>query len=136
MTEPINTVRSCDTKRLRKAFGTQSQAIINKRLNQPDVSRVVYTGHTDEDLSVVRSKLQPHPDATLQIRGQKIYEIRKRLTKNELIKRTMSETIHTLKNKGFIKGDKTASDLFKLVFNEFLGGSIKSVFRIDNKNII
>ena len=78
-------IRSC-TASLKSAFVEQN---IKERLQQKTYSHVIYEGDDFDNLQ-----------------GSKMYEVRRRLTKMELIQKVIKETIIILKEKEMIKGAK------------------------------
>ena len=134
MTQPIKIIIDEKTKRRRGLNSVYVDETVKKRLNQNINSHVIYEGDEDEDLTEVRKKLQHSTDGNLQIRGNKIYEIRRKLTKMELIQKTIKETIEIMKEKNLVNSDKSVDDLAVVVFNKFLGGSERRKFRLENNN--
>ena len=134
MTQPIKVIIDEKTKRKRGINSVYVDETIKKRLNQNINSHVIYEGDEDEDLTEVRKKLQHSTDGNLQIRGNKIYEIRRKLTKMELIQKTIKETIEIMKEKELVNSEKSVDDLTIVVFNKFLGGSERRRFKLGNNN--
>lgn len=136
MTESNNTnitkILDKHSKRIRHLTSVQVEEVLKKRLNQNLQSHVVYLGDDGEDLQIVRAKLQHTVEGSLQIRNQKIYEIRRRLTKMDVIKQTIRETLKIMREKDLVQSNKSENDLFNVVFNLFLNGSEKKKFRSDN----
>ena len=130
MAESITSIVDEKTKRKQKINSVYIEEKIKKRLNQSVNSHVVYEGTKFENLEIIRKKLKHTTDGNLQIRGNKIYEIRRRLTKLELIRKTIKETVQILKEKEMINSDKNEDDLTLLVYNKFLGGTEKRKYTI------
>jgi len=133
MTEQIKTIIDATTKRKRCVHSVYVEDRIKTRLNQNVKSHVVYEGDENDDLEAIRKKLQHADDANLQIRGNRIFEIRRRLTKLELIQKTIKETIEIMDEKEFIDSDKSIDEISKIVFNKFLGGSEGKKYKIKTR---
>ncbi len=133
MTEQIKTIIDRATKRKRKITGVSVDNRIKSRLNQNVKSHIVYDGDDEEDLEAIRKKLQHATDANLQIRGRQIYEIRRRLTKMEIIQKTIKETIEILQEKDVLASNKSVDELTKVVYNKFVGGSEGKKYIVKNK---
>ena len=125
MAESITCIIDKETKRQRGIDSVYVDETIKKRLSPNVESRVIYEGEVGEDLEAIRLKLKHGSDSNLQIRQNKIYEIRRRLTKKEIITKTIKHTIFILEDKHIIQYEKGKGidDLTKLVYNLFLGGS-------------
>ena len=132
MTEPVIKYRDSVTKRSRRLTSACTEEAIKKRISGKSVSHVIYTGEEGEDLTKVKKKLIPTKGCNLQIRDNKIYEIRKRMTRNEILTKTMKQTIEILKEKKLLKTESSTEDIFKSVLNSFLGGAIKPRYTIKN----
>lgn len=135
MTEENIQYRDRMTKRKRRLKSVATQENIKQRLSGDPVAHVVYEGNEDEDLQELRNKLKPNEGCNLQIRNNKIYEVRKRLSKNDVIIKTMKQTIEILRDKDLLQTDSTVDNIYKSVMNSFLGGSVKAKYKIKNKDI-
>ena len=118
---PIKFVVNKNTNK--KRILTSNREVIANKLHQDFKSKLVYEGSPDENLKEIRSKLKKNPESTFQIRGNNIYEIRKKITKIDTINYTILETIKILQERNLISGD--VNELYKLVFNCFHDGSEK-----------
>lgn len=134
MTEAPVKYKNATTKRVRKMTSVQTQETIKQRLNGEPVCHVVYEGEDGEDLKKVREKLKCSANCNLQIRNNKIYEIRKRPKKQEIIRKVMLDTINILADSKLLNTESSADDTFKYVFNKFLNGTDKTVFKLKNNN--
>lgn len=135
MSESIESIIDKKTKRVRGIDSVYVDETIKTRLKQNVESHVIYEGEIGEDLEPIRNKLKHGNDSNLQIRNNKIYEIRRRLTKKEIIHSTIEETIKILCEKKMINNDKSIDDLTKIVFNLFLGGSETKRFIVKRDTI-
>lgn len=134
MTDQIKTIVSASTKRKRKVTGVKVENTVKARLNQNINSQIIYEGNTDEDLKIVRKKLHHDKESNLQIRGNKIFAIKRRLTKMELIQKTITETIEIMNEKHLITNVLNADELSKVVYNKFIGGTERKLFILSKKN--
>ena len=135
MAESIESIIDKKTKRVRGVDSVYVDETIKTRLNQNTESKVIYEGDIDEDLELIRNKLKHGTESNLQIRNNKIYEIRRRLTKKEIIKSTIEETIKILREKKFVNNEKSIDDLTKTVYNIFIGGSETRRYTLKCDNI-
>jgi type IV secretory pathway VirB6-like protein len=92
---------------------------------------VVYEGEDGDDLKKVRVKLKCSANCNLQIRNHKIYEIRKRPKTQEITRKVM---LDTTKYSKLLNTESSTDDTFKYVFNKFLNGIDKTVFKLKNNN--
>ncbi len=120
------------TKRKRRLTSVQTEETIKKRIIGDKVSHVVYEGMDDEDLKAVRDRLKPSPGCNLQIRNGKIYEIRQRPKRNDVIMKIMKQTIEILADKNLLDTESSVDDIYRSVFNTFLGGAVKPKYKIKN----
>lgn len=133
MAESIQFIIDEKSKRKRHIDSVLVDEQIKLRLKQTGKSRVVYEGEEGEDLEEVRSKMKNRDDLNLQIRNGKIYEVRRRLKKMEVIQKTIRETIVIMKEKELVKSDKSVDDLSKIVFNKFLNGTERKKYSLSKK---
>ena len=117
----IDYIINKDTKKKRHI--RSNEEVIKQRLHQDFKCKLVYEGCPDDNLKEIRSKLKHSDNSTLQIRGNKIYEIRKKITKLETIKYSILETIKILKEKKLVDGE--TNELYQIVYNSFHNGSEK-----------
>jgi hypothetical protein len=107
------------TKRKRRLTSVQTEETIKKRIIGDKVSHVVYEGEEEEDLKAVRDRLKASPGCNLQIRNGKIYEIRQRPKRNDVIMRTMRQTIEILSDKELLSTESSVDDIYRSVKQKY-----------------
>ena len=130
MTEQRVKCRDKITMRVRKLSSVQVDEIIKERLSGKSVSHVLFEGKGDDNLVEIKKKMKPSEGCNLQIRNNKIYEIRRRPRRNEIIIKAIKETIKILSEKGLINTKSPEEDIYRSVMNTFIGGNEKKIFRI------
>ena len=127
----INKVRDNATNRIRTVNNNTLEDVLREKLTGLKKKQPVIV-YEDEDASrivLVRQRLKKtHPMMSYTIRGNKIYECRRRLLKNEVIQQTVRQTILVLLDGFGLQGN---IDVLQAgVLNRLYNGKEKTKFEI------
>lgn len=132
MTEPCHLNRVIDRKTKRKRWinSTASQEIVKSKLTDVtfEKPKVIYEDDDPVKLKEVRSKLKATDTTSYTIRGNKIYECRKKQKKIDVIRATVRHTLQILQDRELLEDGIDA--LQTMVLNELFDGSNKTTYKI------
>ena len=132
MVEDISKVIDKRTNRVRMIHYPSSQDIIRKKLTGEDkLSRLIYEDDDLDKLKEFRNKLSKDDNVSYTIRGNKIYQIKPRQKKIDVVKSTVIVAIQILK-KNKLLTDTDTNKIEKIVINDLFDGSKRKAFKIDN----